>query len=161
MPVLAGQYLWRRHSSREGSEPDKSPNTMVLMVALIATPISAILWSGMGNAARDYLGLARLCRCSCNGWTRLPLSKDMVAAGVPVLPYEYTRLIFVALMGFLLFEVPGLGPGLSLVILAPVYTSPTGKLPRANLGEKRAAQPGNSARRLRRADFETSPLPSP
>ena len=60
-----------------------------------------------------------------------------------VLPYEYTRLIFVALMAFFLFsEVPDAWTWVgSLVILAPVYTSPTGKLPRESWEKKRAALP--------------------
>ena len=86
----------------------ESPNTMVLMVALIATPISAIplFWVWEMPQGITWLWLACVGAAATAG--HLCFNRAMGSADASaVLPYEYTRLIFVALMGFLLFsEVP-------------------------------------------------------
>ena len=86
----------------------ESPNTMVLMVALIATPISAIplFWVWEMPQGITWVWLAFVGAAATGG--HLCFNRAMVSADASaVLPYEYTRLIFVALMGFFLFsEVP-------------------------------------------------------
>lgn len=86
----------------------ESPNTMVLMVALIATPISAIplFWVWEMPQGITWFWLACVGAAATAG--HLCFNRAMGSADASaVLPYEYTRLIFVALMGFLLFsEVP-------------------------------------------------------
>ena len=86
----------------------ESPNTMVLMVALIATPISAIplFWVWEMPQGITWVWLACVGAAATGG--HLCFNRAMVSADASaVLPYEYTRLIFVALMGFFLFsEVP-------------------------------------------------------
>ena len=86
----------------------ESPNTMVLMVALIATPISAIplFWVWEMPQGINWLWLACVGAAATGG--HLCFNRAMVNADASaVLPYEYTRLIFVALIGFFLFsEVP-------------------------------------------------------
>ena len=86
----------------------ESPNTMVLMVALIATPISAIplFWVWEMPQGITWVWLAFVGATATGG--HLCFNRAMVSADASaVLPYEYTRLIFVALMGFFLFsEVP-------------------------------------------------------
>ncbi len=86
----------------------ESPNTMVLMVALIATPISAIplFWVWEMPQGITWLWLACVGAAATGG--HLCFNRAMVNADASaVLPYEYTRLIFVALIGFFLFsEVP-------------------------------------------------------
>ena len=86
----------------------ESPNTMVLMVALIATPISAIplFWVWEMPQGITWFWLACVGAAATAG--HLCFNRAMGSADASaVLPYEYMRLIFVALMGFLLFsEVP-------------------------------------------------------
>ena len=86
----------------------ESPNTMVLMVALIATPISAIplFWVWEMPQGITWVWLACVGAAATGG--HLCFNRAMVSADASaVLPYEYTRLIFVALMAFFLFsEVP-------------------------------------------------------
>ena len=86
----------------------ESPNTMVLMVALIATPISAIPLFWVWEMPQGITWLWLVCVGAAATGGHLCFNRAMVSADASaVLPYEYTRLIFVALMGFFFFsEVP-------------------------------------------------------
>ena len=86
----------------------ESPNTMVLWVALIATPVSAIplFWVWELPEGITWLWLASVGAAATGG--HLCFNRAMASADASaVLPFEYTRLIFVAIIGFALFnELP-------------------------------------------------------
>ena len=137
----------------------ESPNTMVLMVALIATPISAIplFWVWEMPQGITWVWLACVGAAATGG--HLCFNRAMVSADASAVLLMSTRLIFVALMGFLLFsEVPGcLDLGWQSRDFWRRYIHRQPGNCRA-IWEKNAQHSrGNSARRLRREDFGTSP----
>ena len=86
----------------------ETPNTMVLYMALLTTPVSAIPLIWVWEMPQGYtwlwlfgVGLSATCAHLC--FTRAMASADASA----VLPYEYVRLIFVAIFAYILFgEIP-------------------------------------------------------
>ena len=86
----------------------ESPKTMVLMVALIAIPISAIPLFWVWEMPQGITRLWLACVGAVATGGHLIFNRAMVSADASaVLPYEYSRLIFAALIGFFVFsEVP-------------------------------------------------------
>ena len=95
------------------------PNTMVLYMSLLITPVSAIpliwVWEmPHGLVWLWLLGVGASATCGHLCFTRAMASADASA----VLPYEYVRLIFVAIIAFFLFgEVPDLWTWLGSVVI--------------------------------------------
>ncbi len=95
------------------------PNTMVLYMSLLLTPVSAVpliwVWEmPHGLVWLWLLGVGASATCGHLCFTRAMASADASA----VLPYEYVRLIFVAIIAFFLFgEVPDLWTWLGSVVI--------------------------------------------
>ena len=87
-----------------------SPNTIVLIYALFTTPVSAVplFWVWEMPQGITWLWLLGVGISATGG--HLCLSRAMASADASaVLPYEYVRLVFVAIIAFFLFkEVPDL-----------------------------------------------------
>jgi drug/metabolite transporter (DMT)-like permease len=125
----------------------ESPNSMVLYMAILTTPVSAIplLWvwempQGISWLWLFGVGLTGTCGHLC-------FNRAMAAADASaVLPYEYGRLIFVAIIAYFLFsEVPDIWTwvGSFVIFAAGVYIA------------NREAAAAREARRTERAASET------
>lgn len=103
----------------------ESPNTMVLYMGLIATPVSAIplFWVWQMPEGITWLWLAGVGFSATGG--HLCFNRAMACADASaILPYEYARLIFVAIIAFFLFdEVPDLWTWVGSIVIfgAGVY----------------------------------------
>ena len=105
----------------------EKPNTMVLYMALLTTPVSAIsliwVWEMPHSLTWLWLfgvGFSATCGHLC--FTRAMASADASA----VLPYEYVRLIFVAIIAYILFgEIPDFWTWIGSVVIfgSGVYIS--------------------------------------
>ena len=105
----------------------ESPNTMVLYMALLTTPVSAIplLWVWEMPQGTTWLWLLGVGASATGG--HLCLTRAMASADASaVLPYDYVRLVFVAIIAFFLFgEVPDLWTWVGSIVIfsSSVYIS--------------------------------------
>jgi len=97
----------------------ESPNTMVFYMALLTTPVSAIplLWVWEMPQGITWLWLFGVGISATGG--HLCLTRAMASADASaVLPYDYVRLVFVAIIAFFLFgEVPDLWTWVGSVVI--------------------------------------------
>lgn len=104
-----------------------SPATLVLMVATLSTPLSLIpalfVWTMPPPEAWPWLVMAGLFATGVQwGMAKAYALADVSA----VLPFDFSRLIFVALAGYLIFAEPldvWTGVGAAIIFTATVYTA--------------------------------------
>ena len=133
----------------------ESPKTMVLMVALIAIPISAIPLFWVWEMPQGITRLWLACVGAVATGGHLIFNRAMVSADASaVLPYEYSRLIFAALIGFFVFsEVPDAWTwvGRLVIFSAGTYIANRG------IAARKAAEDADDAPLAREHRFSSDP----
>lgn len=104
-----------------------SPNTIVLFMGLLMTPMSLIpalfVWSAPQPS--DYLWFLAMGLFATIG--QVSMARSFASADISaVLPFDFSRLIFAAILGYVFFaEIPDLWTwvGAAIIFLATLYTA--------------------------------------
>ena len=120
LPILAAAFMAGSTLLVKSLSETESPNTIVLYMNLFLTPLSLVpalfVWEWPSTTALFYMALLGLLAAAAHiALTRAYTMADASA----VLPFDYTRLPFVAAIAFLAFgEVPDLWTWIGAGIIA-------------------------------------------